>query len=26
LFPIRDLVAAFEGGKVETYYDVIQIR
>jgi hypothetical protein len=26
LFPIRDLVAAFEGGKVETYYDVIQFR
>jgi hypothetical protein len=26
LFPIRDLVTAFEGGKIETYYDVIQIR
>src|SRR5262252_4255533 len=26
LFPIRELVATFEGGKIETYYDVIQIR
>ncbi len=26
LFPIRDLVTAFEGGKIETYYDVIQIH